>query len=165
MSLSIRTYHITGADHKRAKKTEWGWYVGVQWPMVLVLRPENNKVISVSRHKVHCHEEAYAKYDPAKGGNPLDNFAAPKLDLDKTRTKEENLQSIQEYKEKYKVPDHVLSVKCLSDFSRHPEMNEAMPRTEPPEKMRFFLDLSTAIGGRKCLSQTWTTMWTLCWRS
>jgi hypothetical protein len=87
---------ITGADHKRAKKTEWGWYVGVQWPMVLVLRPEDNKVISVSRHKVNCHEEAYAKYDPAKGGNPLENFAVPKVDLDKTRTKEENLQSIQE---------------------------------------------------------------------
>jgi hypothetical protein len=129
---------ITGVDHKRAKKTEWGWYVGVQWPTVLVLRPEDNKVISVSRHKVHCHEEAYAKYDPAKGGSPLESFAVPKVDLDKTRTKEENLQSIQEYKDKLNIlPDHVLSVKCLlSDFGRHPEMNVAMPRTEPPEKMR-----------------------------
>jgi hypothetical protein len=27
-------------------------------------------------------------------------------------------------------------VKCLSDFTRHPELNEAMPRTEPPKKMR-----------------------------
>jgi hypothetical protein len=44
--------------------------------MVLILRPEDNKVISVSRHKVHCHEEAYAKYDPSKGGNPLESFAA-----------------------------------------------------------------------------------------
>ena len=78
---------ITGADHKRAKKTEWGWYVGVQWPMVLILRPEDDKVISVSRHKVHCHEEAYAKYDPSKGGNPLENFAVPKIDLDKIRAK------------------------------------------------------------------------------
>jgi hypothetical protein len=39
--------------------------------MVLLLRPEDNKVISMSRHKVHCHEEAYAKYDPTTGGNPL----------------------------------------------------------------------------------------------
>lgn len=40
--------------------------------------PDDNKVISVSRHKVHCHEEAYAKYDPATGGKPLENFAVPR---------------------------------------------------------------------------------------
>jgi hypothetical protein len=114
-----------------------------------VLRPEDNKVISVSRHKVHCHEEAYAKYDPAKGGNPLESFAVPKVDLDKTRTKEENLQSIQEYKDKLNIPDHVLSVKCLSDFSRHPEMNEAMPRTEPPEKMKKFFGPQHSDRGEK----------------
>jgi hypothetical protein len=44
-----------GAIHKRASKTEWGWFVGVQWPMVLILRPYDEKVISVSRKKVHCH--------------------------------------------------------------------------------------------------------------
>ncbi len=50
--------------------------------MVLLLRPEDDKVISVSRHKVQCHEEAYAKYDPSKGGSPLETFAVPKLDLE-----------------------------------------------------------------------------------
>ncbi len=129
---------ITGADHKRASKTEWAWFVGVQWLMVLLLRPEDNKVISVSRHKVHCHEEAYAKYDPAKGGTPLESFAVPKMGLEKIKTKKENLQTIQDYKEKFQIPDHVLSVKCLSDFNRHPELNEAMPKTEPPEKMSIF---------------------------
>jgi hypothetical protein len=140
---------ITGADHKRAKKTEWGWYVGVQWPMVLVLRPEDNKVISVSRHKVHCHEEVYAKYDASKGGNPLENFAVPKIDLDKIKGKEENLQTIADYKEKFQIPDHVLSVKCLSDFSRHPELNEAMPRTEPPEKMKSYFEPQHSDQGEK----------------
>ena len=101
---------VTGADHKRASKTELAWFVGVQWPMVLLLRPEDDKVISVSRHKVHCHEEAYAKYDPSTGGNPLENFAVPKVDIDRERSKEENLEMIREYKEKYKIPDHVLSV-------------------------------------------------------
>jgi hypothetical protein len=87
--------------------------------MVLLLRPEDDKVISVSRHKVHCHEEAYAKYDPSAGGNPLEKFAVPKVEIDRERTKEENLEMIREYKEKYKIPDHVLSVKCLSDFARN----------------------------------------------
>ena len=31
--------------------------------MVLILRPDDEKVISVSRKKVHCHEMAYAKFD------------------------------------------------------------------------------------------------------
>ncbi len=140
---------ITGADHKRAKKTEWGWYVGVQWPMVLILRPEDNKVISVSRHKVHCHEEAYAKYDPSKGGIPLESFAVPRIELDKIRAKEENLQTIAEYKDKFQIPDHVLSVKCLSDFCRYPELNEAMPRTEPPEKMRSYFEPQHSDPGEK----------------
>jgi hypothetical protein len=41
-----------GALHKRANKTEWGYYVGIQWPMVLIMRPEDWKVISVSRKKM-----------------------------------------------------------------------------------------------------------------
>ena len=102
--------------------------------MVLLLRPDDNKVISVSRHKVHCHEETYTKYDHSTGGNLLEHFAVPKVDLEGEKTKGENLQTIKEYKEKFKIPDHVLSVKCLSDFNRHPEMNEALPRTAPPEK-------------------------------
>ena len=117
--------------------------------MVLLLRPEDNKVISVSRHKVHCHEEAYAKYDPATGGNPLEHFAVPKVDLENEKTKGENLQTIKDYKEKYKIPDHVLSVKCLSDFNRHPEINEALPRTAPPEKMENFFGPQHSNQGEK----------------
>jgi hypothetical protein len=48
---------IDGAEHKRGKKTEWGWFVGMQMPMCLVLRPEDEKIISVSRKKMVVHEE------------------------------------------------------------------------------------------------------------
>ncbi len=119
--------------------------------MVLLLRPEDNKVISVSRHKVHCHEEAYAKYDLSTGGNPLEYFAVPKVDLEGEKTKVENLQTIKEYKDKFKILDHGLSVKCLSDFRRILEINEALPRTAPPPKMEIFSALNTAIrGGNPC---------------
>ncbi len=30
-----------GALYKRARKTEWGYFVGMQWPMVLILREED----------------------------------------------------------------------------------------------------------------------------
>ncbi len=59
------------------------------------------------------------------------------------------MQTIKEYKEKYKIPDHVFSVKCLSDFNRHPEMNEALPRTEPPAKMGIFFDPQHSNQGEK----------------
>ncbi len=59
-----------GVDHKRAAKTEWGWFVGIQWPMALVLRPGDNKVLSISTKKIHCHEVVYARFDPASGLKP-----------------------------------------------------------------------------------------------
>ena len=40
---------MDGAEHKRAAKCLWGWFVGVQFPAVYILRPEDNKIISVSR--------------------------------------------------------------------------------------------------------------------
>ena len=36
-----------------------GYFVGIQWPMVLVLRKQDHKVISVSRKKVRCYESMY----------------------------------------------------------------------------------------------------------
>jgi len=72
---------IDGAEHKRGKKTEWGWFVGMQMPMCLVLRPEDDKIISVSRKKLVVHEECYAKFDFSKGNLPLQNFEIPILDL------------------------------------------------------------------------------------
>ncbi len=50
------------AEHKRSAKTEWGWFVGVQWPMILILRPSDNKVLSISRKKVHCDESMYYRF-------------------------------------------------------------------------------------------------------
>jgi hypothetical protein len=124
-----------GADHKRAPKTEWGWFVGIQNPMCLVLRPEDEKVLSVSRKKILVHEEFYAKFNKDNGTNPLANFAIPVIDLETVKNQVENLQTIKEYKEAQGIPDHVLSVKCLSDHKKHPELNEATPTTRPPKEM------------------------------
>jgi hypothetical protein len=124
---------MEGAEHKRGSKTEWGWFVGMQLPMCLVLRPEDSKVLSVSRKKIMVHEECYAKF--GDGTNPLAHFVIPVINLDQTRTEEENLEEIKNYKDKYGIPDHVLSVKALSDFKKHPELNTATPTTHPPNKM------------------------------
>jgi hypothetical protein len=56
---------IDGAVHKRGELTEDGWFVGVQWPMVLVMRKSDMKVISVSRKKVHVYEGSYIQQSAA----------------------------------------------------------------------------------------------------
>jgi len=126
---------MDGADHKRAPKTEWGWFVGVQNPMCLVLRPDDEKILSVSKKKIIVHEELYAKFNSANSSNPLAHFQVPVVDLDEMKTQAENLERIQEYKKKLEIPDHVLSIKCLSDFQKHPELNTATPTTHPPHEM------------------------------
>jgi hypothetical protein len=40
-----------GPEHKRGEMTEWGWYMGMQWPMVLVLTKNKGNVVSVSERK------------------------------------------------------------------------------------------------------------------
>ena len=50
---------IEGPIHKRAPITEEGYYLGYQWPAMLVLRRSDGKVISVSRQKVRVYESAY----------------------------------------------------------------------------------------------------------
>ncbi len=63
------------------------------------------------------------------------HFVIPVIDLDNTKTEVENLETIIDYKKKYSIPDHVLSVKSLSDFQKHPELNIATPTTDPLKVM------------------------------
>ncbi len=44
---------------KRAPIAEQGYFLGYQWPAMLVLRISDGKVISVSRQKVRVYESAY----------------------------------------------------------------------------------------------------------
>ena len=73
-----------GVEHKRGAKTEWGWFVGIQWPMALILRPGDSKVLSISRRKIHCHEMVYARFDPASGLKPqilVEDFVLSETDI------------------------------------------------------------------------------------
>jgi hypothetical protein len=48
-----------GPIHKRAPIAEKGYFVGYQWPAVLVKRKEDGKIIMVSRQKVRVYESIY----------------------------------------------------------------------------------------------------------
>jgi hypothetical protein len=62
-----------GPEHKRASKTEWGYFVGIQWPMCLVF--QDNQILSVSRKKLLCHEGMYANFDPTLSQVPKATIA------------------------------------------------------------------------------------------
>ena len=127
-------------DHKRAAKTEWGWYVGVQWPMVLILRPFDQKILSISRKKVHCHEEMYAKYDPETMTRPKIDFKDFKLDKEEIDAAiEEANAPEQTVNVDDEVPDHVLSIKVLSDKRRNQSMNTPSITDIPLELETFNL--------------------------
>ena len=125
-----------GVDHKHSAKTEWGWFVGVQWPMALILRPSDNKVLSISRKKVHCHEIMYAKWNPALDHRPkieFSDFIISKDEVDLAITKANEYVKYVESKHSIHntgkntlphvetmheaPPEHVLSIKCLSDHT------------------------------------------------
>ena len=132
-------------EHKRSAKTEWGWFVGMQWPMALVLRPRDLKVLSISRRKIHCHELMYARYDPASGLRPAilfedfiltENEIGSAIEKAKNSNNAESMHKLQHVEPMHaKIPDHVLSIKCLSDHKRNDEYNS--PCLDPiPSSMK-----------------------------
>jgi hypothetical protein len=50
---------MEGPVHKRASRTEEGYFVGVQHPMVLILRKKDLKLVSCSRKKYIVYEAVY----------------------------------------------------------------------------------------------------------
>ncbi len=97
--------------------------------MALILRPEDGKIISVSRKKILCHEEIYATFDSSKGMTPAAGVENFKLNLDNVKGEVEGLTKISEFKTLYKIPDHVLSIKFLDDYKRNQEFNDPDPPT------------------------------------
>ena len=113
---------IDGPDHKRASKTEWGYYLGMQWPMCLVLNATKDLVISDSRKKVVCHEGMYANFDPLLN-------KIPKTTITELDTTNETLKLRKEV-EASDTDDKIRSVhsvKVLRDSDINASLNEALP--------------------------------------
>jgi hypothetical protein len=128
-------------EHKRSAKTEWGWFVGVQWPMALILRPADNKVLSISRKKIYCHEIMYAKFDPETQTRPLIDFKD--FSLDEAQVDEAIQSAITAEKEQKQtdgdeIPEHVLSVKLLSDSRRNQGLLSPQQRDIPEEMQKQY---------------------------
>jgi hypothetical protein len=113
---------IEGPEHKRASKTEWGYFVGMQWPMCLVYEPQRDKVLSVSRKKIICHEGVYANFDPTQTQSPNAVPQQIKVTADPQRDV---------YIDENDEIHGVHSVKVLKDAQRNQSMNEILPSPSP----------------------------------
>jgi hypothetical protein len=123
---------MDGPEHKRASKTEWGYYVGMQWPMCLVYQPDNHKILSVSRKKIVCHEGAYANFDPTHTNIPDAVIAeiVPTPDPPDEEPKVNNLQQ-----EDSRI-EGVHSIKVLREAKMNSSLNEPLP-SPPTKKVTF----------------------------
>ncbi len=124
---------MEGPEHKRASKTEWGYYVGMQWPMCMVYNKDEKKVVSVSRKKIICHEGMYAYFDPSQAEVPRALFT--EIDPTQPISMTNDPEDVEEQnKDIDKQPEGVHSIKVLRQSQMNMSMNEALPR--PPEEMR-----------------------------
>ena len=101
--------------------------------MALILRPSDHKVLSISRRKVHCHELIYARFDPSSGCKPealFEDFVLSDKEIGEAIEKAKNSIAVETKQQiphvdpmHVEIPDHVLSIKCLSDYKRNAELN------------------------------------------
>jgi hypothetical protein len=119
--------------------------------MVLVLRPSHQKVISVSRKRVHCHELGYAKFDPTSQARPLVTFTdftlvESKIDEAIEEAQAKDKKTLKKFEVDHHIPAHVPSVKCLSDFNRNSHLNEIPIVSQLPSDMTVDLPQESPLG-------------------
>ncbi len=90
--------------HKRGALTEEGFFVGVQHPMVLILRKRDMKLLSVSKKKFKAYESLYT--------SPL-SYSSEKL----LACLEKRFEGIDKSELEDEAPQHVLSTKSVGDHS------------------------------------------------
>ena len=120
---------VEGPVHKRAAQTLEGFYVGIQHPMVLVLRKEDMKLISVSKKKVKVYESMYIAplvYSSEQLRKVIDESTAEQDGNDKKKSKGPTpANPVIDFK-----PTHVQSIKSVSSHQT------PVPNTTGHEKMR-----------------------------
>jgi hypothetical protein len=130
---------MEGPEHKRASKSEWGYYVGMQWPMCMVYNQEEKKVLSVSRKKIICHEGMYANFDPSKAEVPRALFT----EIDPTQTIEKD-----EYPEEDEKQDEAIEGVHSIKVIREAKMNQSMNQALPPPPLNIMADSASQQGNQ-----------------
>jgi hypothetical protein len=108
---------MDGPVHKRAEMTVEGYFVGVQHPMVMIIRKSDMKLISCSKKKIVVYEEAYIKplsYSPSELGAAVIEGAS---NVDEPSLTNEPVSSDKENVSGGPNPSHVRSIKSVSSHT------------------------------------------------
>jgi hypothetical protein len=108
-----------GPVHKRGELTEEGFFVGVQHPMVMILRKRDMKLLSVSKKKFIAYESVYI--------SPLSYSSAKLKTCLEERFEDLDQSEIDDDKAK-----HVLSIKSVSSHTIPPPNTTAAKNFRPP---------------------------------
>jgi hypothetical protein len=108
---------MEGPVHKRASRTAEGYFVGVQHPMVLILRKEDMKLISCSRKKVMVYESSYTCPLALTSSQLAVETAKDEDEILADRSADEDMTTERETvktKGGLQLPPHVQSIKSVS---------------------------------------------------
>jgi hypothetical protein len=100
---------MEGPAHKRAARTEEGYFVGVQNPMVLVIRKRDMKLISCSRKKIIVYESLYT-LPLSLSSSQLEQ----QIQQEKNKVDENTIAQKNDDSDRVGQPQHVQSIKSIS---------------------------------------------------
>jgi hypothetical protein len=122
---------MDGPVHKRAEMTVEGYFVGVQHPMVMIIRKSDMKLISCSKKKFICYEEAYIKplsYSPSELGAAVIDDARK---VDEPSLPNESVSRAKNVSGS-PYPSHVQSIKSVSSHTIPTPNTTASTLFRPP---------------------------------
>ena len=119
---------MEGPVHKRASRTEEGYYVGVQHPMVLIIRKHDLKLISCSRKKFLVYEKIYTLPLSLSSSQLEARLNLTSVDNDKEG--EDDSARAEVAATRKENPSHVQSIKSVSAHTIPP------PNTTGPNQFR-----------------------------
>jgi len=131
---------MEGPIHKRAARTEEGYFVGVQHPMVLILRKHDFKLISCSRKKVLVYESIYTL--------PLSLSSSQ---LEQELQYKQNESQVESMKDKRQhgdgKPQHVQSIKSISAHTAPPPNTTGTTKFRAPTELDSSAETQTLNSG------------------
>jgi hypothetical protein len=153
-----RFAELSGPVHKRSEVTIEGYYVGVQHPMVLILRKSDLKLLSCSRKKFVVYESAYISplaHSPNQLKDAVFNAEVPEKDKDQIEQAQgeaslQHVQSIKSMSSHRIPPPHTTATQLFrpptvldtSADSQNPNQGEGVV---VPEHKTYQVDLSSGI--------------------
>jgi hypothetical protein len=132
---------MEGPVHKRAARTEEGYFVGVQNPMVLVIRKRDMELISCSRKKIIMYESLYT-LPLSLSSSQLEQ----QIQQEKSKVDENKIEHNDDTQHVPK-PQHVQSAKSISSHNVPPPNTTGTTKFRAPTELDSSAETQTLNSG------------------